>query len=102
MVKSLDQLRKEKKALLQKSNAKKTLMANNQRDMLERQKLEAEIKALKNPGSTRAKNVAGSLGMKTGRLLLKGSKALGRHLGNLARDQREAERKQSKRGNRRR
>ena len=92
----------EKKKLLQKSNAKKTLMANKRRDMLERQKLEAEIKALKNPGSTRAKNVAGSLGRQTGSLLLKGTKAFGRHLSALARDQREAERKGSKRGKRRR
>lgn len=92
----------EKKKLLMKSNAKKTLMANKQRDMLERQKLEAEIKALKNPGSVRAKNVAGSLGKRTGMLLLSGSKALGRHLGALARDQREAERRGNKRGKRRR
>lgn len=97
MTKSLKQLRKEKKMLLQKSNAKMILMNNKKRDMLERMKLEAEIKALKNPGSVRAKKVAGSLGKRAGQLIIKGSLAIGRHVTQLAREQGQMDRKQSKR-----
>ena len=72
MVKSLKTLRRENKMLLEKSNAKKILADKKKREILERQKLEAENRALRNPGSTQAKATAKSLGFRAGKLLIKG------------------------------
>lgn len=55
MGKSLEQLKKERDALLKKNIGRKSLENLSRKRALEKKQVEAEIRALKNPGSMQAK-----------------------------------------------
>ncbi len=73
MVKSLKELRKERDELLRKANAKKSLDSLAMSRNIEGRKLEAEIKALKNPRSIQAVKTFKRLGKSFGRSILRGA-----------------------------
>lgn len=86
MVRSLEQLRDEKEALLRKERGKRSLDNLALRSKVERKRLKAEINALKNPKSQTAKRVARNLSLKSATLLFKGGMFLGKHLAKVARE----------------
>jgi len=69
MGKSLAQLKKEKAQLLKKLGLKKASLESIRKEEAEKRKLEAEIKALKNPGSAVARERAKKSAIKLGRFL---------------------------------
>lgn len=87
MAKSLEQLKEERNLLLRKANAKNSLMALSRQRDVERNKVKAEIIALKHPGSIVAKRTAKRIAIKGGRALLRGAFAIGRHLSEVAAEQ---------------
>lgn len=87
MVKSLEQLKKERNLLLRKANAKNSLIALSRQRDVERKKVRAEITALKHPGSVVAKEIAKRIAIKSGKKLLQGAFAIGRHLSEVAAEQ---------------
>ena len=101
MVKSIQELEREKKRLLLREKASKILIDLTRHKKLKRQKLEAEVRALKNPGSQSAKNTVRRLTRRTGKILFKNAVKLGRHLSTVAAEQNQPDRKKSKKSRRR-
>jgi len=80
MVKSLEQLRKERDKLVRISNARASQDNLSQSRRLEGKKLKAEISVLKNPRSTAAKKSLRSAGKRFGSFITKKAKILGQNI----------------------
>lgn len=87
MGKSLEQLKKENERLLRKRNARQSLMNLSLKRKLERKRLVAENKALRNPLSTSARKAASKVAVKTSVAFFKGAIAVGKHLSAVAAEQ---------------
>lgn len=101
MVQSITQLKAERDRLLKRENAKKILIDTSRQRKLERDRLQAEIRALKNPGSQQAKTVAKNIARRSGSILFKNAVSLGRHLSKVAAEQNKPTRKNKKSRNKR-
>lgn len=87
MTKSLEQLKEERNILLRKKNAKQSLLRLAIKRKIERKQLEAELKALKNPRSSVAKKTARRLLIKSSIALVRGGRAIGKHIAKIAAEQ---------------
>lgn len=101
MVQDIEELRKEKEHLLRREDARKSLLNFSRQRNLERRRLKAEIKALKNPGSQTAKNLAKNLAKRSGKILFKNAVLLGKHLSTVAAEQNKTKPKRKKKKSRR-
>lgn len=94
--KTLEELKEEKERLLRRSKAKQSLINLARQRKMEREKLKAEIQALKNPGSKTAKNLAKNIGKRSAKILFKGAVGLGRHLSTVSAEQNKQTKKRKK------
>lgn len=93
MVKSINELKEEKRRLLLRQKAEQVIIGVSNRKALERKRLQAEVNALKNPGSLQAKRVLKNITRRTGLILFKNAVALGRHLSKVSAEQNRPTRK---------
>jgi len=89
----IEELRKQKEKPLREAKAKQSLRNLAAQRNAEERKLKAEIRALKRPGSIRAKKTAKKASISFGRSLIKGSKMALNYAGDLYEREEAAERK---------
>ena len=92
MVKSLEDLKRERDALLRKGKAKASLQSLSTQRELERRKIQAELRALKNPRSIQARKIAINLSRKVSIGIFKGGKILMKGIDIIAERQANADR----------
>ena len=92
MVKSLEDLKREREALLRKANARASLQSLSTQRELERKKIQAELRALKNPRSIQARRIAINFSRKVSIGVSKGGKILMRGINIIAERQANADR----------
>ncbi len=84
---SIEELRRRKMLLLGRDKARKELRNAQLQRRLERKRLKAEIRALSNPGSIVARNIAKKIAIRSAKIIFKGGVALGKHLSAVAAEQ---------------
>lgn len=86
MPQSLESLKKKRDGLLRKAKARKSLMDLSKVRELERKRIKAEIFALENPKSIKARKILRSTSGKVGRFLKKRASVISQNLERIARE----------------